>query len=139
MFSLQILCPLPFGGSLLLYSSLGNVFFPFVDRSIHHLSACPIRHLPKPLVSCDGQGNTIQESSSHKCNQEVWWDALNVGGSHHPFSHVSANPSPKLFLNSRTSSGNVSLTWPYCPSMWPPQHDNGLLDHSYDTWHRYLI
>ena len=30
-------------------------------------------------------------------------------GSHHPFSHVRANPSPKLFLDSRTSSGNVPL------------------------------
>ena len=48
-------------------------------------------------------------------------------------------PSLKLFLNSRTSSDNVPLTWPYCPSVWPPRHDNGLLGHGYDTWHRYLI
>ena len=97
MFSLQILCPLPFGGSLPLYSSLGNVFFRFVDRSVHHLSAYPIRHLPKPLVSCDGQGNTIQESSSHKCNQEVWWDALNVGAATTPSVMLVLTPLRSFF------------------------------------------
>ena len=48
-------------------------------------------------------------------------------------------PSTKLFLNNRTSSGNVPLMLSYCPSMWPSWHDNGLLGHGYDTWHRYLI
>ena len=38
------------------------------------------------------------------------------------------SPSLKLFLHSKTSSGNV-------PLMWPPQHDNGLLgqDMTHDT------
>ena len=64
---------------------------------------------------------------------------IKCGGSHHPFSHVKA-PSLKFFLYGMTSSGNVSLTWPYCLSIWPPQPDNGLLCHGYDTWHkvRYL-
>ena len=30
-------------------------------------------------MSYGGQGSTIQGSSPHKCNQEVWWDALNMG------------------------------------------------------------
>ena len=52
---------------------------PFIDRSVHHLSACPIRHLPKPFVSCGSQGSIVLRSSQHKCSQDVWWDALNVG------------------------------------------------------------
>ena len=112
---------------------------PFVDHSVHHLSACPNRHLPKPLVSCGGQSSTVQESSPHKCNQKVWWDALNVGAVTTPSIMSGLAPSLKHFLYRMTSSGNVPLTWPYCPSMWPPRHNNGLFSHGYDTWHRYFI
>ena len=44
----------------------------FIDRSDHYLSVCPIRHFPKSLVSCGSQDGTVQGSSSHKCNKEVW-------------------------------------------------------------------
>ena len=55
-----------------------NLNPPFVDRPGHYLSVCLIRHILKPLVSCNGQGSTVQESFPHKCSQKVWWDALNV-------------------------------------------------------------
>ena len=88
----------------------------FVDRLGHYLSACPIRHLPKPLVSWDSQDSTVQGSSPHKSNHEVWCDALNVVVATIP-SIMSRLTSPKLFLYSITSSGNVPLTWSYYPSM----------------------
>ena len=47
-------------------------------------------------------------------------------------------PSLKLFLYSMTSSDNVPLTWPYCLRVWHSRHDNGPLDHGYDTWHDFL-
>ena len=71
--------PSPRRVSHIIYLILGNFSLPFVDCAVHHLSACPIRHLSKPLVSCGGQDSTVQGSSSHKCSQEVQWDALNVG------------------------------------------------------------
>ena len=128
----------PWRVSHIIYLPSGNLDPPFVDRPIHHLSTYPIRHLPKPLVSYGGQGSTIQGSSPHKCNQEVWWGALNVGAATIPPVMSGLTPSPNLFLNSKTSSGNVPLTWPYCPSVWPPWHDNGLPSHGYDTWHKYF-
>ena len=108
--------PLP-GGSLTLsiYLPSSNLIPPFVDCPSHHLSACPIKHLPKPLVSCGSQDSTVQGSSPHKCNQKIWWDALNMGAATIPSIMLGLTPSSKLFLNSRTSPGNVSLTWPYCP------------------------
>ena len=140
MFSLQILCPLALHRvSHIIQLHLGDLSPQFVDCPVLHLSACSIRHLPKPLVSCDGQGSTIQWSSPHKCSQEVWWDALNMGAATILLVMSGVTPSSKLFLNNGTSSGNVPLTWPYYPSVWPPQHDNGLLDHGYNTWHRYFI
>ena len=101
VFSLQIFCPPPFlGGSLTLYSLLLGP--PFIDCSVHHLSACPIRHLPKPLVNCSGQGNTVQGFSPHKCSQEVWWVALNAGAATIPSIMPRLTPSPKLFLDTGT-------------------------------------
>ena len=64
---------------------------------------------------------------------------MNVEAATIPPVMSGLTPSPKLFLNSKTSSSNVPLAWPYYLSVWPPQHDNGLLGHGYDTWHRYLI
>ena len=90
-------------------------------------------------MSCGGQGSTVQGSFPHKCNQEVWWDALNVKAATIPPVTSGLTPSLKLFLNNRTSSGNVPLTLSYYPSMWPSWQDNGLLGHGYDTWHMYLI
>ena len=104
-----------------------TLFLPFVDRLIHYLSTCPIKHLPKPLVSCSSQGSTIQESSPHKCSQKVWWDALNVVAATIPSIISRLTPSLKLFIYNLTSFGNVPLTWPYCLSVWPPRHNNGLL------------
>ena len=116
-----------------------TLFLPFVDRLGHYLSTCPIKHLPKPLVSCSSQGSTIQESSPHKCSQKVWWDALNVVAATIPSVMLGLTPSPKLFLYYMTSSSNMPLTWPYCPRVWPLQHDNGPLSHGYDTWRDFLI
>ena len=81
----------------------------------------------------------LEGSSPHKCSQEVWWDALNmmIATTHSVMSGLT--PSLKFFFYSITSSNNVPLTWPYCPSMWPPQCNNGLLGHGYDTWYKYLI
>ena len=72
-------------------------------------------------MSCSGQCSTVQGSSPHKCNQEVWWDVLNVGVATIPSVMSWLTPSPKFFLNSRISSGNVPLMRSYCSSMWPPQ------------------
>ena len=66
-------------------------------------------------------------------------ECIECEGNHHPASLIRANPLFEVFLNNKTSSSNVPLTWSYCLSMWPPQHDNGLLSHGYDTWHMYLI
>jgi len=116
VFSLQIFRSLLPGGFLTLYSSpLDDLGPPFVDHPGRHLSACSIKQLPKPFVSYGSQGSTIQGSSPHKCSQEVWWDALNVGTATIPSIMSGLTPSPKLFLNSRTSFGNVPLMWPYCP------------------------
>ena len=90
---------------------------PSVDRLGHYFSACHIRHLLKPIVSWGSQDNTVQESSPHKCNQEVWWDALNVVVATIPSVISGLTSSPKLFLYSMISFGNVPLTWPYCPSV----------------------
>ena len=67
------------------------------------------------------------------------WDALNVVTSIIPSVMLGLIPSLKLFLYSMTSSGNMLLTWPFCPSMWPPRHNNDPLDHGYNTWCKYLI
>ena len=75
----------------------------FVDRAVHHLSVCSIRHLPKPLVSCSGQYSTVQGSSPHKCSYEIWWDALNVG--------AATTPS--------VMSGLTPL-WRFCSTVGPP-------------------
>ena len=87
---------------------------PFVGRPGYYLSACPIRHLPKPFVSCGSQGSTVQGSSPHKCSQEIWWDALNVMAATIPSVMLRLTPSSKLFLYSMTSSNNMPPTWPYC-------------------------
>ena len=97
--------------------SLDDLDPPFVDRSSHYLSACSIKHFPKPIVSWSSQGSIVQRSFPHKCNQEVWWDALNVVASTIRSIMLGLTPSPKLFLYSMTSSGNVPLVWPYCPSV----------------------
>ena len=123
----------PWRVSHIIYLPSDDLGPPFVDRPVHHLSAYPIRHLPELLVSCGGQGNTVHGSSPHKCSHEVWWDTLNAGAATIPPVMSGLTPSLKLFLNSKTSSSNVPLTWPYCPSVWPPRHINGLLSHGYDT------
>ena len=55
-----------------------------------------------------------------------------------PLVTSALTPSLKLFLYSMTSSDNVPLTWPYCLRVWHSRHDNGPLDHGYDTWHDFL-
>ena len=101
--------------SYILQFPLDDLSPPFVDRPGHYLSACPIRHLLKSLVSCGSQGCTVQGSSLHKCSQEVWWDALNVVAATIPSVMSGLTPSTKLFLYSMTSSSNVPLPWPYYP------------------------
>ena len=112
--------PIPFPSSpwrisYIIQLPLDNLGSQFVDHQGHYLSACPIKNLPKPVVSCDSQGNTVQKFSSHKCNQEVWQDALNVVAATIPSVMSWLTPSPKLFLYSMSSSSNVPLTWPYYP------------------------
>ena len=69
VFFLQIFPPFSSEGLLLYIDPFIDDLAPqFVDRAVHHLSVCPIRHLPKPLVSCSGQYITIQGSSPHKCS-----------------------------------------------------------------------
>ena len=97
------------------------------------------QHLLKPFVSLGSQDSTVQRSSPHKYSQEVWWDALNVVATTFPSVTSGLTPFPKFFLYSITSFGNMPLTWPYCPSVWPPRHDGGLLSHGYYTWRKYLF
>ena len=114
--------------------------WPSICWSSRPLLKCLSHQTPsQALVSWCSQGNTVQRSSPHKCSQEVWWNALNVVAATIPSVMSRLAPSPKLFPYSMTSSGNVPLTWPYCSSVWPYRHDNGLLSHGYDTWCKYLI
>ena len=115
VFSTDFPIPSPWSVSHNIQLPLVDLSPQFVDCPGHYLSACPIRHLPKPLMSCDSQGNTIQGPSSHKCNQEVWWDALNVVAATILSVMSELTHSSKLFLYSMTSFGNMPLTWPYRP------------------------
>ena len=115
VFSTDFPIPSPQRVSYIIQLPLDDLSPPFVDRPGHYLSACPIKHLPNPLVSYDNQGNTVQEYSLHKCNQEVWWDELNVVAATIPSIMSGLIPYSKLFLYSMTSSGNVPLTQPYYP------------------------
>ena len=117
VFSTDFAIPSPWMVSYIIYPPLDDLELPFVDCPGHYLSVCPIKHLPQPLVSWGSQGSNIQRSFSHKCSQEVWWDALNVVVATIPSVTSGLTPSPKLFFYSMISSGNVPLTWPYCPSM----------------------
>ena len=78
-------------------------------------------------MSYDNQDNIVQESSSHKCGQEVRWDTLNgVAATIH--SVMSGLPSTlKLFLYSVTSSGNVLLTMAMSRPSGPTVQGYGLL------------
>ena len=113
VFSTDFLIPSPWRVSYIIQLPLDDLGPPFVDRPGHYLSTCPIRHLPKPFVSCGSQDSTVQGFSLHKCKQEVWWDALNVVAATIPSVISGLTPSPKLFLYNMTSSGNMPLTWPY--------------------------
>ena len=118
---------------------------PFIDHASHYSSACPIKHPLKFFMSYDNQDNTVQNSSSHKCSQEVRWDTLNgVAATIH--SVMSGLPSTlKLFLYSVTSSGNALLTWPcLAPSVLPSKDMVSLELHWpsrpwYNTWQYYPI
>ena len=110
------------GLSHYIYLLSGNLGPPFVDRPGHHLSACPIKHIPKPLLSCGSQNSTVQRSSPHKCSQEIWQNALNVGAATILLVMSGLTLSSKLFLNNRTSPGNVPLTRPYRPRGQSPRN-----------------
>ena len=108
VYSLQIFpIPSPWRVSYIIYLPSGNLSPPFVDRLVHHLSVCPIAHLPKPLVSCDSQDNIVKGFSPHKCSQEVWWDALNVGATTILPVMSRLTPFPNLFLYNMTFPSNV--------------------------------
>ena len=87
----------------------------FVEYSGHYSNACPIRRPSQSSMSCGNENSTVQGSSSHKCSQEVWWDALNVVTATIPLVMLELTPFSKLFLYRMTSYGNVSLTWSYYP------------------------
>ena len=60
VYSLQIFpIPSPWRVSYVIYLLLEDLGPPFVDRPGHYLSACPIRHLPKPLVSWGNQDSIV--------------------------------------------------------------------------------
>ena len=115
IFSIDFPIPSPQRVSYIIQLPLGNLGSPFVDCPGHYLSTCPIRHLSKPLVSCNSQGSTVQGSSPHKCNQEFWWDALNVVATTIPSVMSGLTPFSKLFFYSMTSFDNMPLMWSYCP------------------------
>ena len=114
VFSTDFLIPSLWRVSYIIQIPLDDLSLPFVDRPSHYLSACPIKHLPKPLVSCGSQDSIVQGSSPHKCSQEVWWDALNVVAATIPLVTLGLTSSSKLLLYNITSYGNVPLTRPYC-------------------------
>ena len=102
-------------GLLHYIAPLNDLGLLFVDHLSHYLSACFIRHFSKSFVSCGSQGSTVQVSSSHKCNQEVWRDELNmVAATIHSVTSRLTSFS-KIFLYSMTSYNNMPLTWPYYP------------------------
>ena len=70
---------------------------------------------------------------SHKYDQRVWWDAINVVAATIPPTTSGLTPSLKLFLHS------VAPFLFYRPSVRTPQHSNGLIGFGYDTWYYYLI
>ena len=115
VFSIDVLVLSPWRAYYIIQLPLDDLGPLFVDRLGHYMSACPIRHLPKPLMSCGIQGSTVQGSSSYKCNQKIWQDALNVEAATIPSIMSGLTPFPYLFLNGRTSSGNVPLTGSYRP------------------------
>ena len=117
VFSIDFPIPSFWMVSYIIWLPLDDPGPPSIDHPGHYLSAYPIRHLPKPLVSWGSQDNTVQGFSPHKCIQEVWWDALNVVVATIHSVMSGLNPFPKLFLYSMTSFGNVPLTWPYYSSV----------------------
>ena len=110
VFSIDFPIPSPWRVSYIIQLPLYDLGPQFVDHLGHYLSAYPIRHLPKPLMSCGGQGSNVQGYSLYKCSQEIWWDALNVVATTIPLVMLGLTPSLKLFLYSMTSSSNVPLT-----------------------------
>ena len=132
VFSLQIFSPFSLE-SLLHYIAHFRWSSPSICSLSKPLLKC-LSHqtLLKPLLSWGSQGSIVQGYSPHKCSQEVWWVALNVVAATIPPVMSRLAPSPKLFPYGMTSSGNVPLTWPYCPSIWLPRP-------WYDTWRKYFI
>ena len=49
-----------------------------VHHPSHHLSICPIKLLLQLFLSCDLPGNTVQMSTSHKCNHKSRYNAFNM-------------------------------------------------------------
>ena len=134
MFSLQIpQSPYPCRIFHIIYPILANPDPPFVDYAGHNSSACPIRRPPQSSVSYGNQDSTVQEFFSYKYDQRVWWDAINVVAATIPPTTSGLTPSLKLFLHS------VAPFLFYRPSIWTPQHSNGLIGFGYDTWYYYLI
>ena len=117
VFSTDFPIPTPQKASNIIQLPLDDLSPPFVDRPGYYLSVCPIRYLPKPLVSWSSQSNIVQEFSPHNCNQEIWWNVLNVVAATIPSVISGLTLFPKLFFYSMTSSCNVPLIWPYCLSM----------------------
>ena len=98
--------------SYIILPPLTKLGLPFVDHIGHYLSACPISGPLKSFVSYGDQDSTVQGSSSYKCSQEIWWEALNMVAATIPLVTSGLTSSLKLFLYGVTSSDNVPLMWP---------------------------
>ena len=105
---------------LLYYIASFGWSWPSICWLCRYSSVCPIRRPLKSSASCGNQNSTVQGSSSHKCGQGVWWDALNVVAATIPPITLRLTPSLKLFLYSVAPSGNVPLTWPWPASLALP-------------------
>ena len=92
--------PHPWRISYIIYAHFTDPGSSFVDYTDHYLSVYPIRRPLQSFVSCGNQDSTIQGSSAHKCDQRIWWGAINVVTVTIPPIMSGLTPSLKLFLYS---------------------------------------
>ena len=89
------------GVSYIIYLSLNDLGPPLVDRSSHHLNACPIGHPYRLSVSWGDQDSIVQGSSSYKCGQRISYRAFNVVVV--TFSYIFLNSPFVLYIHSTYS------------------------------------
>ena len=72
------LIPYPWRVSYIIQFLLDYLNPTLVDYLSHYLSVCPIRHFLWLSMSCGSQCSTVQEFSSHKCNQKSSYSIFNT-------------------------------------------------------------